>query len=513
MPDSNSAPPLIFWPAMAAGLAFWSLVITLAILFFRRRRAGKGSACGQCGYDVRGLPTFTCPECGSDLRQVGIRSGAASGNPLLLLARAIASSWKRLVLWTVAYIIVMAGVMYGAITFVLQHDVFPHSQAILEPTSKGYRVIIDQTGDMRHVSGSAAGHNDKLRGKSLTIQLSAANAPADHNTDFHVDLNNWSYQIVHWVGGTSPNLPWVNFKRGDLEKFFKEKQIDATTAGVQAEIDSLMLLIDATREMPVHRAANSAKNFSVVSAADKSEVQMNTSIGPPGMFFIVFGGSFWLLPMSGIIIARLIKLSSRGDDSPAVIQPAPLPRSADGLANVARTVTILFSDIKDYTARSAAASRSGAVELVRRHRDLSAPIIRQRRGNLVKTIGDALLVTFDSATDAVLAGLEIQAAAAMQNAGDANGQALQLRIAIATGEVIVEAGDVYGETVNLASRLQQIAKPGEVIVSAATSSLVNGREVQLDSYGQHQLAGFKSPVQAFVAKSITPAGAPSGVPL
>jgi adenylate cyclase len=141
---------------------------------------------------------------------------------------------------------------------------------------------------------------------------------------------------------------------------------------------------------------------------------------------------------------------------------------------VARTVTVLFSDIKDYTARTAAAGRTGAIELVRRHRELAGPVIRHRNGTIVKTMGDGLLVTFESATDAVLAGLEVQGAVAAQNAALA-GEAMQLRIAVASGEVIVEAGDVYGETVNLAARLQGVAEPGQVVLSGATAGLVNGR--------------------------------------
>jgi len=68
--------------------------------------------------------------------------------------------------------------------------------------------------------------------------------------------------------------------------------------------------------------------------------------------------------------------------------------------------------------------------------------------------------------------------------------------------VMVEAGDVYGETVNLASRLQGVALPGDVVVSAATRSLVNGREVQTEAFGEHRLAGFSSPVAAFIARPI-----------
>ena len=55
-----------------------------------------------------------------------------------------------------------------------------------------------------------------------------------------------------------------------------------------------------------------------------------------------------------------------------------------------------------------------------------------------------------------------------------------MRIAVASGEVIVEAGDVYGETVNLASRLQGVAETGQVVLSGATAGLVNGREVGVE---------------------------------
>jgi class 3 adenylate cyclase len=117
-------------------------------------------------------------------------------------------------------------------------------------------------------------------------------------------------------------------------------------------------------------------------------------------------------------------------------------------------------------------------------------------------MGDGLLVTFESATDAVLAGLEVQAAVAAHNASADAGAELQLRIAVATGEAIVEAGDVYGETVNLASRLQGVAGPGQVVLSAATRSLVNAREVAVEAAGEVQLAGFAGAVQVFVARGV-----------
>jgi class 3 adenylate cyclase len=185
-------------------------------------------------------------------------------------------------------------------------------------------------------------------------------------------------------------------------------------------------------------------------------------------------------------------------------EPADAPPAA---ANVARTVTVLFSDIKDYTALAAAASRTGAIDLVRRHRDVAQPVIRARRGHLVKTMGDALLATFDSATDAALAGLEIQQALGAQNEGAAEGDRLHVRVAVATGEVIVEAGDVYGPTVNLAARLQSVAEPGQVLLSTTTQALLNPHELQTHAVGPFELLGIRGPIQAFAAR---PLGAPDG---
>jgi class 3 adenylate cyclase len=77
---------------------------------------------------------------------------------------------------------------------------------------------------------------------------------------------------------------------------------------------------------------------------------------------------------------------------------------------------------------------------------------------------------------------------------------LVLRIAVASGEVIVEAGGVYGETVNLAARLQSVAETGQVVLSGTTAALVNGREVGVEMVREVRLAGLEAPVQVFVAR-------------
>jgi class 3 adenylate cyclase len=157
----------------------------------------------------------------------------------------------------------------------------------------------------------------------------------------------------------------------------------------------------------------------------------------------------------------------------------------------------MFSDIQDYTASTAAAQRLAVVNLVRRHRDVVAPIADRLGGTIIKSLGDGLLLTFTSATDGVRAGLEIQAAA---NQTDfRNAEKLPLRIGIATGEVILVDGDVLGEAVNLASRIQQLAASGEVLFSDSTRATLHRAEVKFEDLGQREIKGLDTPVHVYKA--------------
>jgi class 3 adenylate cyclase len=194
----------------------------------------------------------------------------------------------------------------------------------------------------------------------------------------------------------------------------------------------------------------------------------------------------------------------------------PVPAAPTPSKPIVRTLSVMFSDVKDYTARAAQESRLGILDLVRRHRDLAAPIVKRRGGSIIKSLGDGLLITFESATDAVLAGLEIQAAAAAHNkSAFADRDKLELRIAVSTGEVAQEHGDVFGETVNLASRAQQHAAPGEVLFTDVTWATINRREVPAAEAGTFDLKGICDPVRLYRAlpRSDTPAPATDTLPI
>jgi len=161
-----------------------------------------------------------------------------------------------------------------------------------------------------------------------------------------------------------------------------------------------------------------------------------------------------------------------------------------------RTVTVLLTDIKDYTARAHDSSRQGALTLLRRHRDIVQPIVHRRAGRIVKSTGDGLIASFDSATDALLAGMEVQAAVESNNAQAFNDQdKFQLRIAVSTGEVAFVQDDLFGQPVNLASRVQQLAEPGDVLFTDATFHAMNRREIRSDALGPVEVKGIAQKIQ------------------
>ena len=114
-------------------------------------------------------------------------------------------------------------------------------------------------------------------------------------------------------------------------------------------------------------------------------------------------------------------------------------------------------------------------------REVTDPAIAAHRGRIVKTIGDGLLVEFASAVDAVRCADEVQRAMAERNAAVAADQRIAFRIGIHQGDIIVEDGDIFGHGVNIAARLEALAEPGGICVSA---------RVQEDSAGRLDL-GFR----------------------
>jgi len=127
-----------------------------------------------------------------------------------------------------------------------------------------------------------------------------------------------------------------------------------------------------------------------------------------------------------------------------------------------------FADLVSYTRLSQKLEERELASLVDRFGKRSADVIAGARGRLVKTVGDEVLFVADSAADAARIGLELAETMAEDPVLP------DVRVGIATGTVLTRMGDVFGRTVNLASRLTALAAPGTVMVDAETARALEG---------------------------------------
>jgi len=174
---------------------------------------------------------------------------------------------------------------------------------------------------------------------------------------------------------------------------------------------------------------------------------------------------------------------------------------------ITKHVAIMLTDIKGFTSRTAASSRLETMELLKKHKDIVTPILGKHSGHIVKTIGDAFLVTFESPTEAVICGIEIQEALKKHNEGKESAERIDIRIAINSGEVAVsEDGDIFGEAVNITSRLESIAEAGQVFFTEAVYLAMNKKEVPSSEIGYRQFKGVPEKIKVYRVLSEIPIG-------
>ena len=151
---------------------------------------------------------------------------------------------------------------------------------------------------------------------------------------------------------------------------------------------------------------------------------------------------------------------------------------------------IMFTDIVGYTALIGK-NEQLAFELLRKNRELQKPIIEEFGGRWIKELGDGILASFPSVSNAVYAAIKIQEAC--YQAKD-----FELRIGIHLGEVVFENDDIFGDAVNIASRLQVLAPPGGIFVSESVQrDLSNKNDIQSEFVGLENLKNVKDPIQVY----------------
>jgi class 3 adenylate cyclase/TolB-like protein len=163
-----------------------------------------------------------------------------------------------------------------------------------------------------------------------------------------------------------------------------------------------------------------------------------------------------------------------------------------------RLAAILAADIVGYSRLMAADEAGTHARLKALRQDLIEPKITEHHGRVVKLMGDGALVEFASVVDAVQCAVEIQQEMAERNAGVPDDQRLQFRLGVNLGDVIIEGDDIYGDGVNVAARLEALAEPGGVCVSAPVRVQVEDKlPYGFDDLGEQQVKNIPRPVHVF----------------
>jgi adenylate cyclase len=163
-----------------------------------------------------------------------------------------------------------------------------------------------------------------------------------------------------------------------------------------------------------------------------------------------------------------------------------------------RLAAVLAADVAGYS-RLIGADEGGTLQALRAIRaELIDPTIAAHNGRLVKTTGDGLLVEFGSVVNALRCATEVQAGMAQRNAPTPADKRIEFRIGINMGDIVVEDGDIFGDGVNVAARLEALAEPGGICVSARVQEDATGKlDLAFEDLGEQALKNIARPVRVY----------------
>src|SRR4029079_15670989 len=162
-----------------------------------------------------------------------------------------------------------------------------------------------------------------------------------------------------------------------------------------------------------------------------------------------------------------------------------------------KLAAIMFTDMVGYSALSQRDEKL-AQELLEEHRRLLREIFPRFNGTEIKTIGDAFLVEFNSALEAAQCGIEIQRALGHRNHDVPAERRIELKIGVHIGDVVHRDGDVYGDGVNIASRIEPLANPGRICMSMDVERQIrNALEARFEKLAPTELKNISVPMDLF----------------
>src|SRR5215467_8649125 len=163
-----------------------------------------------------------------------------------------------------------------------------------------------------------------------------------------------------------------------------------------------------------------------------------------------------------------------------------------------RLAAILAGDVAGYSRMMGADEEGTLLRLNTHRREFLEPKIAEHRGRIVKRTGDGVLIEFASAVDATRCAVEIQPGMVERNASVPENKRIELRIGIHIGDVIIEDGDIFGDGVNIAARLESSAGPGGICISDDVYRQVYGKlDASFQDAGEHELKNIARPVRIY----------------
>lgn len=168
-----------------------------------------------------------------------------------------------------------------------------------------------------------------------------------------------------------------------------------------------------------------------------------------------------------------------------------------------RLAAVLAADVAGYSRLMGADEVGTLAALKAIRREIVDPAIAEHKGRLVKTTGDGLLVEFASAVDAVSCAIAVQSKMAERARGGAT-PLIQFRIGINVGDIIIDGGDIFGDGVNIAARVENESEPGKVYLSDDAYRQVRGKtSVEFEDMGERSLKNIERPIRVYAVRSAT----------
>src|SRR5436305_456094 len=174
-----------------------------------------------------------------------------------------------------------------------------------------------------------------------------------------------------------------------------------------------------------------------------------------------------------------------------------------------RLAAILAADVVGYS-RLMGQDETGTLDRMRElRRELIDPTVAEHKGRLVKTTGDGILIEFPSVVEAVACAVAVQRGMAERNAGTPEDQRIVFRVGVNLGDVIVEDGDIHGDGVNVAARLEALAESGGVCVSGTVRDHIGDRlDLAFNDMGDQSLKNIARPVRVYRVRPEGPLPSP-----